>query len=194
MSTDPHSPRRLGRWTPRFPRDTAPRPTPTPLGVVLLGALIIMVGVRLLYLHVPAGRDEAGYLIVGTHWDDSTSLYGPYWVDRPPLLIWIMQLVGDLRTLRIIGLLSGVAMVLGVARAASLAGGARAAGWAAGAAALFASAGWLGIARTNGEMLAAPCVAWGLALTVQAIVRPGRRGWLLALGAGVLAAGAALIK
>lgn len=164
------------------------------LRVFLPLVVLAMVGVRLLYLGEPAGRDEAGFLIVGQGWSHGDSLYGAYWVDRPPLLIWIMELAGSLTTLRLLGLLACVVMVLGVSRAAHLAGGDSAARWAGAAAALFSTAHWFGVPRTNGEMLAAPFVAWGFALAAQAMLRPGRRAWVPALGAGVLAGCAGLIK
>ncbi|AWB91750.1 hypothetical protein C3E78_05750 [Aeromicrobium chenweiae] len=153
-----------------------------------------MVAVRLCFLGLPAGRDESGYLIVGNAWGDGDSLYGPYWVDRPPLLMWIMDLAGNLTALRLIGLLSCVLMVLGVARAAYVVRGAQAARWAAAAAALFSTAHWFGVPRTNGEMLCAGFVAWGIALAAQAMVGQQRRAWLPALGAGVLAGCAGLVK
>ena len=172
---------RVVRWTP-------------PLHTFVLIVLVLTVGIRLLFLDEPAGRDEAGYLIVGGGWDHGTSLYGGYWVDRPPLLIWIMELAGNLTVLRLLGLLSTVLMVLGVARAAHVTRGPEAARWAAGAAGLFGVAHWFGVPRTNGEMLAAAFVAWGVALTAQALTRPETRTWPLALGAGVLAACAGLVK
>lgn len=164
-----------------------------PIGFIA-AVLAAMIVVRLLFLGQPAGRDEAGFLIVGASWDDGPWLYGQFWVDRPPLLIWLMELARDLTGLRLMGLLASVLMVLGVARAAHVVRGPRAAVWAAAAAALFSTAHWFGVPRTNGEMLAAPFVAWGIALTAQALLRPGPRSWLFALMAGVLAAGAALIK
>lgn len=162
--------------------------------VFIAAVLAAMIVVRLLFLGQPAGRDEAGFLIVGSSWDQGPWLYGDYWVDRPPLLIWIMELAGNVTALRLIGLLASVLMVLGVARAAHVVRGPRAAMWAAAAAALFSSAHWFGVPRTNGEMLASPFVAWGIALAAQALLRPSRRSWLLGLSAGVLAAGAVLIK
>ncbi|MFI5425658.1 hypothetical protein [Aeromicrobium sp. UC242_57] len=96
--------------------------------------------------------------------------------------------------MRLIGLLASVLMVLGVTRAAFVISGSRAAMWAASAAALFSTAHWFGVPRTNGEMLASPFVAWGIALAAQALLRPDRRSWLYAMTAGVLAAGAVLIK
>lgn len=170
-----------GRFTPRLiPFVTA--------------VLIVMIAIRLLYLGLPAGRDEAGFLVVGASWDHGPWLYGEYWVDRPPLLIWIMELAGNLTTLRLFGLLASVLMVLGVCRAAYVIRGPRAAMWAAGAAAMFSTTNWFGVARTNGEMLATPFVAWGLALAARALLRPERRSWLYGVAAGCLAAGAVLIK
>lgn len=168
--------------------------TRPPLGVFLTLVILAMVAVRLVFLGVPAGGDEAGFLLVGAGWDHGSSLYGNFWVDRPPLLIWIMELAGSVTVLRLIGLAGCVLMVLGVARTAYLAGGDRAARWAGATAALFSIAPWLGVPRTNGEMLAAPFVAWGFALAAHALLRPERRAWLYGLGAGVLATCAGLIK
>ncbi|MET0928725.1 MAG: hypothetical protein ABWX74_04375 [Aeromicrobium sp.] len=169
------------------------RPTRS-LAFFLVGVLAVMIPLRLLFIGEPAGRDEAGFLLVGAGWHDGSSLYGDYWVDRPPLLIWIMQLAGSVTVLRLIGLAACVLMVLGVARTAFVVSGDRAARWAAGAAALFSTAHWFGVPRTNGEMLASAFVAWGFALAAQSLLRPGRRSWLAAVGAGLAAAGALLIK
>lgn len=169
------------------------RVRPPLLGFLAL-AVVAMVGVRLSFLGSPVGRDEAGFLLVGAGWDHGSSLYGHFWVDRPPLLIWIMDLAGSVTGLRLIGLGACVLMVLGVARTAYLARGEQAARWAGAAAALFSVAPWFGVPRTNGEMLATPFVAWGFALAAHALLRPERRAWLHGLGAGVLAACAGLIK
>jgi hypothetical protein len=169
------------------------RPTAS-LALFLAGVIAVMVPVRLLFLGEPAGGDEAGFLLIGSAWHEGSSLYGDYWVDRPPLLIWVMELAGTVTTLRLVGLAASVVMVLGVSRAAFVASGDSAARWAGAAAALFSTAHWFGVARTNGEMLASAFVAWGFAFAVQALLRPGRRSWLPALVAGLLAAGAVLIK
>ena len=161
---------------------------------VLAGSITLMIVARLLFWHVPAGNDEAGYLMIGNGWHHGSSVYGDYWVDRPPLMIWIMQLSGDLTTLRILGLVTSALTVLGVARAAYVARGSDAARWAGAAAAVFSAAHWLGTPRVNGEMLAGAFVAWSFALTLQAVLRPGSRGSLLGLLSGALAACAMLIK
>ena len=164
----------------------------TPL-VAISTSVVALIVVRLVMFRTYVGGDEAGFLMVGNDWHDGTSLYGDYWVDRPPLLLWLTELAGDVTTLRILGLAASVLTVLGVAWAAHLARGADAARWAAGAAALFGAAQWLGVARVNGEMLAAPFVAWSIALTLYAVLRTP---WRVpaALGAGMLAACALAIK
>jgi 4-amino-4-deoxy-L-arabinose transferase-like glycosyltransferase len=164
------------------------------LPAYLTGVLVALVVARLLYLGEPTGRDEAGFLIVGAGWDHGTSLYGSYWVDRPPLLIWVMELAGSVTHLRLWGLGASVLTVLGVARAAHLAAGEQAARWAAGAAALFGAAHWFGVPRTNGEMLAGACVAWAFAFSTQALLRPRSRTWLWGALAGVASAAAVLVK
>jgi 4-amino-4-deoxy-L-arabinose transferase-like glycosyltransferase len=164
------------------------------LALFLVGVIAVMVPLRLLFLGEPTGGDEAGFLLVGSAWHDGASLYGDYWVDRPPLLIWIMELAGTVTNLRLVGLAACVLMVLGVSRAAFVVAGDTAARWAAAAAALFSTAHWFGVPRTNGEMLASAFVAWGFALAVQALLRPRGRSWLPAVGAGLLAAAAVLVK
>lgn len=158
-------------------------------------AVLLLVGVRLAYLGDPAGRDEAGYLVVARGWHDGTSLYGDHWVDRPPLLIWIAEAAGSVTGLRVVGLLASLVVVAGVAAAARIVAGRTAALWAASAAALLGTAHWFGMSRTNGELLASAFVSAGLPLTLLALRSERTRatvGW--AIGAGTLAAGAVLVK
>ena len=66
--------------------------------------------------------DEAGFLLVGQQWQPGgTSLYGSYWVDRPPLLVTIFRVASDLGgavPLRLMGCLATVLIVvLGCAHA-----------------------------------------------------------------------------
>jgi hypothetical protein len=162
---------------------------------VVAAAVVVVVVVRLLLAGEPAGGDEAGFLMVGDGWHHGSSLYGDYWVDRPPLLIGLMQLAGDLAGLRVLGGAAAVLTVLGVARAAQLAAGDRAAAWAAAAAAVLGSAHWFGVARVNGETLAGPFVAWSLALTLQALSGSRRgRQVVAAAAAGSAAACSVLVK
>ncbi|MCW2785780.1 MAG: hypothetical protein JWP74_2297, partial [Marmoricola sp.] len=84
---------------------------------------------RLPYLGAPAGSDEAGYLTIARQWHGAgPSLYGRYWVDRPPLLITLFQLAGaGLPAVRLLGALAAAIAVLGIAAAARTAVGQRAA-------------------------------------------------------------------
>jgi hypothetical protein len=167
------------------------RQVSTPAAIA--AAITALVAVRLAMLRTYVGGDEAGFLMVGAGWHDGSSLYGDYWVDRPPLLIWLTELAGGVTALRVLGLVASVLTVLGITWAAQIARGPDAARWAAGAAGLFGGAQWLGVARVNGEMLAAPFVAWSIALTLCAALRTSRR-MPAAVGAGALAMCALSIK
>ncbi|TXL61865.1 glycosyltransferase family 39 protein [Aeromicrobium terrae] len=160
----------------------------------VLVAVLLMVAARLPFLGDAPGRDEAGYLLVGHGWGDGPAVYGRYWVDRPPLLVWILQLAGDVDTLRLIGLVASALTVVGVACAARIAAGRSTAVWAAAATATFFAAHWLGVARVNGEMLAAPFVAWSMAAAAYALLGDRRRRLPAAVLAGALGAGAMLVK
>ncbi|MGZ5414230.1 MAG: hypothetical protein ACXWDC_03970 [Aeromicrobium sp.] len=162
-------------------------------------AAVAVVILRLPFLGHPASPDEAGFLVVGSQWHSGgTSLYGNYWVDRPPLLIGIFQLasmLGGLPALRILGCLAAALTVLGSAKAAGSIAGRRAAGWTAVVAAALLATPTLGTIAVNGELLASPFLAWSIAATVAALRAAGaRRGGLLAIGAGASAMAAVLIK
>src|SRR6478735_2877401 len=100
---------------------------------VVWGAVALTVLVRLPLLDLPAWPDEAGFLTVGGAWHLGGShphtLYGPYWVDRPPLLItWygIADRVGGLVPLRLVGALAAAATVACIAWIARSVAGPRA--------------------------------------------------------------------
>jgi len=40
----------------------------------------------------PVSPDEGGFLLVAAQWQPGRSLYGHYWVDRPPMLITVFDL------------------------------------------------------------------------------------------------------
>src|SRR4051812_19371829 len=58
--------------------------------VLLLAALSVLARVPSMFR--PLSPDEGGFLMVAAQWSKGTSLYGDYWVDRPPLLITLFQL------------------------------------------------------------------------------------------------------
>lgn len=165
---------------------------------VLLIALVAGL-VRLAYLSVDPSRDEAGYLLVGQQWHSGgTSLYGNYWVDRPPLLITIYRIaaqLGGLVPLRLIGCLATVLIVVGTAHVARRLGGQRAARWAALTAAALCVTPLLGGEAVNGELLSAPFVVGGLAAVIAAMDQPSpRRTAAAATLAGAAGMAAVLVK
>ena len=83
---------------------------------------------RLLGLRLPLRADEAGFLLVARSWDPQPdSLYGHFFVDRPPLLIGMVKGVdwlGPPELLRVVGALWFGALVLVAARVGLEIGGA----------------------------------------------------------------------
>jgi len=161
--------------------------------------VVAAVASRLPFLGHAASPDEGGFLVVGAQWHGAGgSLYGRYWVDRPPLLITIFRAasaLGGLTALRLIGCVAAALVVLGVSRAAGMIGGRVAAQWAALTAAGLSISPLLGGYEVNGELLAAPFVLGGV-ICVLAALRAVRHHeavtWSAA--AGSLAMSAMLIK
>lgn len=125
----------------------------------IVASVAAAVACRIPFLGHAPWPDEAGFLLVGRQWNGGgASLYGNYWVDRPPLLITIFRVAafsGGLTALRVIGCIAVGIVVLGCARVAGLIGGAQAARWAAVAAAALTISPLLGGYEVNGELLAA---------------------------------------
>ncbi len=169
-----------------------------PTWTVAASTAVAVVG-RIPFLMHAASPDEAGFLLVGGQWNGAgSSLYGNYWVDRPPLLIAIFRLAasfGGLTALRLIGCVAVALVVIGSARVATLIGGRRAAGWAAVTAAGLCLSPLLGGYEVNGELLAAPFTLGGIAGVVLALRATGRRSMIrAAAAAGALAMSSLLIK
>jgi hypothetical protein len=171
---------------------------PVPVGV-LLATLAVAVG-RLPFVNGHLGQDEAGYLAVARQWQPGgTALYGNYWVDRPPLLVTIFRaaaLMGGTVPLRLIGIGAAAVVVLAVGWTADrISGGRAAATWASVAAAAFLLSPATGATEVNGELLAAPFVAVGVAGAVHALRSASRRDALVGAGvAGAAAFSAILVK
>ncbi|MFX4287550.1 hypothetical protein ACQBJO_06950 [Janibacter sp. G349] len=174
----------------------------------LLALTVVGVAVALwvTLLGAPLTSDEAGYLLVGSHWSPGSSLYGDYWVDRPPLLVAIFALASrfpvGLTTAGVID--PGVKLLGACATGLTLIltwqlgrlVGTRLTRWAAfvAAAALLTSP-LLGMPEVDGELLALPCVMLTVLLLVHGARGPaGARALLLMAGAGAAAVAAALVK
>lgn len=176
--------------------EPARHPGPTRARTALLvGAFVLLaVALRLPFLGVPAGQDEAGFLLVADQWGPGGSLYGDLWVDRPPLLVVLFELAGSTVGLRVLGCVAAGAVVALVGWAAYVARGHRAALAAAATAALFCADPRLGAVRVNGELLAAPFVAAAMGLTVLMVAEQARRPRACAAAAGAASAAAFAVK
>jgi 4-amino-4-deoxy-L-arabinose transferase-like glycosyltransferase len=158
-------------------------------------AVTLAVVARLPALTRPIRADEAGFLLVARAWDPQPeSMFGPYWVDRPPLLIGVFKavdLTGGGTTLRVLGALVCGLTVLLAARVAGQVGGRRAVPWSAALAAALLSNPMIDVVAVKGELLALPVLLGSILLTLHAVRR--RSGWL-ALAAGLVAAVALGLK
>ncbi|KQW49172.1 hypothetical protein ASC77_10795 [Nocardioides sp. Root1257] len=158
-------------------------------------AVALTVLARLPALTRPVRADEAGFLLVARAWDPQPgSLFGAYWVDRPPPLIAVFGAVdalGGVTTLRILGALVAGLTVLLAAAVAGTVSGPRATVWTAALAAALLSNPMIDVVAVKGELLALPCVLGSILLTLLAV---RRRAWPLAFAAGVAAALAVGLK
>jgi hypothetical protein len=151
-----------------------------------------------------AGRDlspdEGGLLILAGQWSPGSSLYGDYFVDRPPMLVALFsladQLGGSAWALRSLGILAVVATVLlagAVGRAA--APGRLAPVLPAATAAILATTPLFGGTVVNGELLGLPFLVGGSAAAILAMRAARTRSALLwGLVAGAAGASGALVK
>lgn len=143
----------------------------------------------------PVRADEAGFLLVSRALDPrSDSPFGPYWVDRPPPLIWLfggIDALGGVTALRLVGALAVGLTVLLAARVAALVGPPRAVPWAAALAAALLSNPMIDVVAVKGELLALPLLTGSIALTLLAVRR--QSVWL-ALAAGLAAMSAVGLK
>ena len=163
-------------------------------GIVLAVALLATIGLRLLYFPVPLGIDEGGVAFIAKAWGHGHgSLYGAYWIDRPPLLIALYKLAiaGGVVGVRVLGLVAALALVAVTTLLTRAVAGDRAARAAGVLAMGLATSASLAAVATPAELLAAVPAAASIGCLVAAHRRGGAR-WLA--GAGLLAVTAALIK
>jgi hypothetical protein len=152
------------------------------------------------FLFRPLSPDEGGFLIVASQWAPGSSLYGDYWVDRPPVLIGLFAVadgLGDPWALRVLGTLAVVATVLLAGLVGRLATPTSRIGptLAAGTAAVFTATPLFGGSVVNSELLALPFILTGLAAAVAAsLARSDAKTLGLAAVAGSAGALAVLTK
>lgn len=147
---------------------------------------------RIPFLLRPLGPDEGGFLLVASQWTSGRSLYGDYWVDRPPLLIDFFHLadaLGGALPLRLLGI--GL-VVTSVVLAAGVGGVTRGATkLCAATAAVFLVNPLLGVHEIDGELIAVPLIlasCLGALLSWRSATSGGRAGWLMVSGACGVAA------
>ena len=145
-----------------------------------------------------AGRslspDEGGLLILGSQWSQGSSLYGDYFVDRPPLLIALFSFVdalgGSASALRLLGVVAVVASVLLAGAVGQVVASAPV--FPALTAAVLVTTPLFGGTVVNGELLGLPFLLGGCAAALLAARSERWLGW--ALLAGTLGACGALVK
>jgi len=143
---------------------------------------------RLLGTRLPLRADEAGFLLVARSWDPQPdSLYGQFFVDRPPLLIAVVRAadwLGPPELLRVFGAVWFGVLVLMAARLGLEIGGRRAAAWTAVVVAALLVNPVIDVVAIKGEQLGMPFVLLSVLCTVAALRRES--AWL-ALLAGLFA-------
>lgn len=152
-------------------------------------AAVAAVALRLPGLTRPIRADEAGFLIVARTWrPQPDSMYGPYFVDRPPLLIAVVKAsdwVGGPLFIRIVGALAAGLLALTAAYVARFLAGDRASRWTAVAVAALVTNVLVDSVAVKGELLALPLIMGSFGLVLLALEHASAR---LALAAGLVAA------
>lgn len=140
---------------------------------VVYAAALAAVLLRFPGLMWPLRADEAGFLLVARAWDPSPdSLYGTYWVDRPPPIIALVKAsdwLGGPYFLRWIAALGCVLLVLLAAAIARRIGGDVAAGWSAIATAVLVSSSLIDPIAAKGEVLGIPWVLLSVWMSLRAL-------------------------
>ena len=139
----------------------------------LVLAVVVSTALRVPGLLATPSSDEAGFTLVARSWSPTPdSLYGPYWVDRPPVLLaayrWTDALLGDLGP-RLLAMVLSAVLVVAVHRLAgrlTTPGAARVATVVA--VALLADP-TLSAWTAKGEVLGTPLVALSWLLVVRAL-------------------------
>lgn len=162
--------------------------------LVFPAALLVTLVLRLPYIGFPLGVDEGGVAFIAKAWGNGHgSIYGAYWLDRPPLLVALYKLaiLTGPTGVRVLGACAALALVTVTTLVTREAAGDRAARIAAVLTAVLASSVALSAVYTPAELLAA-VPATGSIGCLLAAHRSRRARWLV--GAGLLAVAAALIK
>lgn len=152
------------------------------------------------YAGRPLSPDEGGLLLLASQWSPGASLYGDYFVDRPPGLIALAAVAdaaGGGWALRAFGIVAIVSAVLLSGAVGRLAAPTRPAApvLAAATAALLTASPLFGGTVVNGELLGVPLLLGGIVAALRS-VRGSSASTTLGWGvlAGAAGAGGALVK
>lgn len=141
---------------------------------VLVVALLTIV-LRVPGMTRPVRPDEAGFLLVARSWDPRPgSVYGHYFVDRPPMLIAFFRLLdplGGVLAIRIAGALGCALAVVLAARLGRLVAHRTAGRWAGVATAALVTNPLVDPVAVKGELLALPLMMGGTLAAVLALQR-----------------------
>ncbi len=167
--------------------------------IALAVAVLLVVVGRIVLGEWPVYPDEAGFFLVSreTFHGSGDGLYGGYWVDRPPTLVWLFGIAAafdDVHAIRWVATVLLVGFVAAVWAAGRVLGGVRGATAAAVVGAAFVSSPLLGAEAANGEALAIPFVAAGGWCVLVAFGTAVRRPVWWAFAAGLLGMVALTIK
>jgi hypothetical protein len=163
----------------------------------LVLALLVVLAGRALLFRWPVFPDEAGFYQVANDLMEhgGSGLYGHYFVDRPPTLIWLFMVGAAFDNVLVMRVLAGALLMGFVALAwftvRRLGGSAV---WAVAVAAALVISPEIGAQTANGEAFAIPFVMAGLACVVQAERHRGRTAMWWCAGAGFLGFVAMTVK
>ena len=162
-----------------------------------IAGVAFTIALRLPWFDAALGRDEGGVSMVADAWHHSRPFpYGPYFLDRPPLLVAAYKLANDAggaTGVRVLGMVAAsLAVIVCTVLAARVAGRRAALPAALLAAALFSSV-LLDSVFTPAELLASVPSALSVLLLLIGLSRAERASLPLA-GAGAAAGAALLVK
>lgn len=168
--------------------------------VVTIAAVAAMV-LRFPGFMWPIRPDEAGFTLVARNWHpEPDSLYGTYWVDRPPPLIALIKAsdwIGGPLFIRAVAALGCALLVVAAARTAYLIAGDRAARWTAVGTAAVTANTMIDSVAAKGEILGIPLVVtsfWFALEALRVLERSPARALALAGSAGLLGMAAVGLK